>query len=158
MDLFAETYKDLLLRTKRGNNHGILSNAKPVFVLSIIDAISNGVIIGNKIDFENEGLQEIYKKSFTRYQNKSTSIFRANIHITPYNLPFFHLNAEPYYHIKWKEGIIPPQQAKSPSFKFLKENVQFSYLDNELWNLLQTTEIRTEYQKSLILKFFSNEK
>lgn len=158
MDIIEKTYKDLLLQTKRGNNRGIISNAKPIFVLSIIDAISQGVIIGNKIEFENKDLQEIYQKSFVSYQNKSTSIFRANIYVTPYNLPYFHLNAEPYYHIKWQDGITPPQQAKSPSFKFLKENVQFSYLDNELWNILQATEIRTEYQESLIKRFFSNDK
>ena len=62
MNLTAETYKDKLLLTKRGNNHGVFSNAKPIYVLSIIDAIAEGVIIGNKIQFGNGELEEIYRR------------------------------------------------------------------------------------------------
>ena len=33
-----------ITKIKRGNSHGCIKNAKPYFVLAIIDAISNGVL------------------------------------------------------------------------------------------------------------------
>ena len=157
MNLTAETYNDKLLLTKRGNNHGVFSNAKPIYVLSIIDAIAEGVIIGNKIQFGNGELEEIYRRNYTCCQNDGDSLFRANNNITPFNMPFFHLNAEPYYHIKWLGDIVPPKQAQSPSNKYLKENVDFAYLDDELWELLQHQEIRQRYRESIIKKFLTND-
>lgn len=156
MNLTAETYKDKILLTKRGNNHGVFSNAKPVFVLSIIDAIAEGVIIGNKIRFDNNELEEIYRRNYTCFQNDSGTLFRANNNTTPFSMPFFHLNAESYYHIKWIGGIVPPKQAKSPSNKYLKDCVDFAYLDDELWELLQNQEIRQEYRESIIKKFLTD--
>jgi len=153
MSLTSITYKDSLLKTKRGNNHGVFSNAKPIYIISLIDAIGEGVILGNKIPFECEQLVEIYTNLFKLEQDNGETLFRANSTLTPYNLPYFHLNSESYYHIKWKEGVIPPKQAQSPSSKYLKENVDFAYLDDELWNLLQCAEIRADIRASLIKKF-----
>ena len=158
MNLTAEIYKEKLLLTKRGNNHGVFSNAKPIFMLSIIDAIGEGVVIGNKIQFSNVELEEIYRRNFVICQNGGSGLFRTNIPITPFNLPFFHLNAEPYYHIKWRYEITPPKQAQSPSNKYLKVNVDFAYLDDDLWELLQKPEVRQEYRESIIKKFLIIEK
>ena len=156
MALNAESYKGVLLMTKRGNSHGVFSNAKPIFVISIIDGISEGVIVGNKIEYTNESLQEIYKRNYISLQNDGSSLYRANTKITPYNMPFFHLNAESYYHIKWKESVNPPQQAQSPSGKYLSENVMYAFIDNELWDILQEAEIRFEFRNSLVKKFLTS--
>ena len=155
MDLLAETYKSILLQTKRGNSYGVFSNAKPAYLLSIIDAIEDGRIIGNKILYGNIELQELYKSDFRRYQYGEGLLFKANAKITPYSLPFFHLNAEPYYHIKWKESITPPRQAQSPSNRYLSNNVEFSFLDQELWTLLQDAEFRESMRQAIIDKFFN---
>ena len=158
MNLSAKIYRDKILQTKRGNCHGVFSNAKPIFVISIIDAISEGVIVGNKINYANKELQEIYSLNYTKCLNGGNGLHRANSYITPYNMPFFHLNAEPYYHIKWHGELSPPKQAQSPSNKYLKENVDYAYLDDELWELLQSKEIRQEYRESIIIKFLTAEK
>ena len=155
MSLLAETYKSILLQTKRGNNHGVFSNAKPIYLLSIIDAIEDGYIVGNKILYNNIGLQELYKSDFRKYQYGEGLLFKANANITPYSLPFFHLNAEPYYHIKWKESTTPPKQAQSPSNKYLSNNVEFSFLDEELWTLLQDATFRKSMRQAIINKFFN---
>ena len=155
MNLLAETYKSILLQTKRGNSHGVFSNAKPAYLLSIIDAIEVGCIVGNKILYENIELQELYKSDFRKYQYGEGLLFKANVNITPYSLPFFHLNAEPYYHIKWKENVTPPRQAQSPSNKYLRNNVEFSFLDNELWTLLQDANFRKSMRQAIINKFFN---
>jgi putative restriction endonuclease len=148
--MLSDTYLGLLLSTKRGNSHGIFSNAKPIFVISIIDAIEEGVIIGNTIRFDNKELLEIYSGNYVSTFTDEDSVYRANLNITPYNLPFFHLNSEPYYHIKWNDGVVPPRQAQSPSNMYIRKNVDYAYLDEPLWNLLQDSAIREEFKQKII--------
>lgn len=157
MTLSQLSYKDILLKTKRGNSHGVFSNAKPIFVITIIDAIHEGLIIGNRIDFNNKDIENLYIDNYRRCSSSDDELYRANTKVTPYNLPFFHLNAESYYHIKWKEGVVPPKQAQSPSSKYLKENVEYTYLDNELWELLQSPEVRYDFRNALIERFIKTE-
>lgn len=153
MTLSQLSYKDILLKTKRGNSQGVFSNAKPIFVITIIDAIHEGLIIGNRIDFNNKDIENLYIDNYRRCSSSDYELYRANTKVTPYNLPFFHLNAESYYHIKWKEGVVPPKQAQSPSSKYLKENVDYTYLDDELWELLQSPEVRYDFRNALIERF-----
>lgn len=153
MTLSQLSYKDILLKTKRGNSQGVFSNAKPIFVITIIDAIHEGLIIGNRIDFNNKDIENLYIDNYRRCSSSDYKLYRANTKVTPYNLPFFHLNAESYYHIKWKEGVVPPKQAQSPSSKYLKENVDYTYLDDELWELLQSPEVRYDFRNALIERF-----
>ena len=157
MSLNFLSYKDTILKTKRGNSHGVFSNAKPIYVMSIIDAIGEGVIVGNKIPFECEQLISIYKNNYKYVQDNGDVVYRANSNYTPYSLPYFHLNAESYYHIAWKEGVVPPKQASSPSSKYLRENVKFAYLDEALWNLLQSAEVRYDMKQAIIQKFLITE-
>lgn len=147
------SYKDILLKTKRGNNHGIFSNAKPIFVITIIDAIHEGLIIGNRIDFKRKDIENLYIDNYRHFSGSNEELFRSHIKVTPYNLPFFHLNAESYYHIKWKDGIVPPKQSQSPSSRFLKGHIDYTYLDIDLWELLQSSEIRDDFRNALIDKF-----
>jgi putative restriction endonuclease len=153
----SERYKELILATKRGQNRGIYSNAKPVYVLAIMEAVSDGIIIGNKILPDNQELKQLYEQAFARSQSGGDSLYKANGNITPFFMPFFHLNAEPYYHIKWKEGVLPPQQAKSPSIKYLKEHMEYAYLDSDLWELLQDYKVRLEYEEAIIKQFIEKE-
>lgn len=147
------SYRDILLKTKRGNSHGIFSNAKPIFVITIIDAIHEGLIIGNRIDFKSKDIENLYIENYRHYSGSEEELFRAYIKVTPYNLPFYHLNAEPYYHIKWKEGVVPPKQAQSPSNRYLKEHIDYTYLDIDLWELLQSAEVRDDFRNALIERF-----
>lgn len=150
-------YRDILLKTKRGNSHGIFSNAKPIFVITLIDAIQEGLIIGNRIDFKNKDIENLYIDNYRRISSSNDELFRVNAKVTPYNLPFFHLNAESYYHIKWKEGVVPPKQSQSPSNRYLKEHVDYTYLDSKLWNMLQSPEIRYDFRKALVERFIKSE-
>ena len=61
------SYKDILLKTKRGNNHGIFSNAKPIFVITIIDAIHEGLIIGNRRDFKRKDIENLYIDNYRHF-------------------------------------------------------------------------------------------
>lgn len=58
------------------------------------------------------------------------------------------MSAEPFYHIKWKK-----QQDRLPhdsSSKFIRENVEYAYFDNALWDLLQDKETRDYFRESII--------
>ena len=157
MTLTQISYRDSLLKTKRGNNHGIFSNAKPIFLITIIDAIQEGLIIGNRIDFKNKDIENLYIGNYRHFSDSKEDLFTVNRNVTPYNLPFFHLNAESYYHIKWKEGIVPPKQSKSPSSRYLKEHIDYSYLDDGLWELLQSSEVRYDFRNALIERFINSQ-
>jgi hypothetical protein len=145
MNLKLSYYKNEVLCTHRGNNRGKVSNAKPFFLLALFDLIEDGVIIDNKISFNSDILKETY-------QNKAISFKRYNP-ITPFYKPFFHLNSESYYQIKWKANNKPKGAGKTPSAKFLRENVEYASLDDDLWQLLQDKDARNEIKEAIISYF-----
>ena len=156
MSLFSDTYKVRILKTKRGHNNGVYSNAKPILILAIIEAIDEGFLLGNCIYFSNKELQKLYATIYSRNYT-CEGIYRANTKKTPFNLPYFHLNAEDFYHIKWKPGVTPPHQSESPSGKFLTENVDYAYLDDALWELLQDKSVREEYKEAILTHYLKTE-
>lgn len=149
MNIQGQYYCNELLRTKRGNSRGVFSNAKPIYLLAIIESIDEGVLLGNRILPNDDRLQSIYKTLYKELE--------PDKNITIFSLPYFHLNAEDYYHIKWQSGVQPPAQAKSPSQKYLNTNVCFAYLDEELWDTLQDKEIRAYYTKRIKTFFLGKE-
>lgn len=145
MSLKSDYYKNLLLSISRGNYRGFFSNAKPLFMIALFDSIQEGSIIDNVIKFDNKILG-------THYHSISNDFEPEHIP-TPYNKPFFHLNSEPFYFLRFKPGITPPIQSKTPSSKFLREQVEYAFLDDELWDLLQDSEVREEYRQAIIQHF-----
>ncbi len=145
MNLKVAYYRSVLLETHRGNGHGVISNAKPYLLLTMISLIEKGLIIGNKILFENSDLLETY--------NSITKKYEPQKEVTPISKPFFHLNREPFYYLKWKSSTKIPKQANTPSAKFLRENVEYACLDEELWELLQDPEIRNVLKDAIIQYF-----
>lgn len=158
MNLTGIVYKAALLKTKRGNSRGVFSNAKPLLLLAIMEAIEKGVIIGNKIEFTNSELDKIYKRLSTTAHDSEGNAIGEKVTVTPLNMPFFHLNAEDYYHLKWKTDVEHPKQAQSPSAKYIRENIAYAYLDPELWDLLQDAEVRSEFREAIINHYLVNSK
>lgn len=144
MSLQSDYYKTALLQVKRGNYRGQVSNAKTYYLLSILEGIDKGLFTENEIKFDKK-TAELYEAICHRY---------ADI-VTPFAKPYFHLSSSLFYHIKWNDGIKIDSYAKTPSGKFLKENSEFAYLDETLWNLLQETEYRTEIKQLIIKAFLS---
>lgn len=147
MGLLLSYYKTILNQTSCGNSRGVKVLAKPLFILALIESIERGKFIGNKLTFIPKEVEEIYKEICVRYNG-----YRKATHI---ELPFFHLNKEPYFHLKFVSGIIPPPQAQSPSRAYLRDNIEYAYLDPNLWDLLQDSASREELKTALIDHFFS---
>ena len=59
----------------------------------------------------------------------------------------FYLGSEDFYFIKGKKAHT------TPSAKFLRENVEYACLDDDLWELMQDPETRNELRDAIIKHF-----
>lgn len=146
MSLVSTYYKNLLLRMQRGNHCGVFSNAKPLFLLSIISCIEEMTIKENHI---------VLDESLISKYNFLSKLYEPGRDATPIEKPYFHLSAEPFYEIEYKEGIAVPKHSKSLSLKMLKEIVVNVKLDDDLWKILQDASIRQEFSEAIITHFLN---
>ena len=142
MRLQSDYYKTAILQLKRGNYNGHVSNAKTYYLLSILERIDKGLLVDNKIKFDDES-KKFYEIQCLAYKDV----------VTPFVKPYFHLSSSLFYHIKWTKGTKVESYAKTPSGKFLKEKSEYAYLDDSFWELLKGAEYRKEI-KQLIVKTF----
>lgn len=145
MSLKSDYYKNLLLSISRGNYRGLFSNAKPFLLIALFDAIKEGHIIGNVIKFDNTHLISLYRTISHEFEPTNRP--------TPFAKPFFHLNSEPFYIIRFKPDLSHPKQSTTPSSKFLREQVEYASFDDDLWNLLQEPDVIEEYRQAIIQHF-----
>ena len=64
MDLLLATYRDLLLSVNTGNNKGKSAVSKPIFLLSVFNAIDNGHLNKNEILLNSFFLREEFGKMY----------------------------------------------------------------------------------------------
>lgn len=131
----------------RGIAQGSPSNAKPLLLLAIIKGIEEGSIIGNKIEF-NESINNDYQTL--------CNLFEPDRKAAPLFKPFYHSKREEYYNLKWKDGDLPVvPKGHTPSAKFLREHLDYAYLNDGLWEILQSQAARKEF-KNLIIDNYLN--
>lgn len=141
---YIHLYNTMILQTRRGTSrNGGVINAKPIFVLTLIEVIRRGVFSNNKVFF-NDSLKGVYNGLYSKYN--------PDLSIAPIYLPFYFLTGDGYWHIKWHKEQSPTYH---PTMKMLRENAEYGYLDNALWDLLQDEEIRQFYEKQIINYFLS---
>lgn len=137
-------YSNALLKLHCAQVRGRKILAKPIFFLSVIQAIEDRVVIDNKFEYGNGNFNlfhEIYKEMYLSYQ--------PNEYQTPVFKPFYHLISDGFWHHKVINECVP----KKSSATYLSENVSYAYLDEVLWDLLQEPSVREEYRE-LIVSFF----
>lgn len=142
MDLRLQLYSELILKITRGNYRGVFSNAKPIYLLSIIDSIPN--LQFNKFTTEFKLLKDLYSRNLAKYDPRCKASFI---------LPFFHLDTEPFYELVWKSTEKPNTHAHTPSAKYLREYLDHAKLDDDLWMLLQEEENR-KYLRDCIINYY----
>lgn len=143
MSLQSDYYKTAILQLKRGNYNGHVSNAKTYYLLSILERIDKGLLVDNKIKFDDES-KKFYETQCLAYKDV----------VTPFVKPYFHLSSSLFYHIKWNKGTKVESYAKTPSGKFLKEKSEYAYLDDSFWELLKGAEYRKEIKQLIVKTFF----
>ena len=135
-------YENTILTVTRGNHNGVPVNAKPVYYITLIEEIGIGNIKNNRIYFTLD-LQDAYTRNSKKYQ--------PNIVPTPFFKPFFYSKSEPFYHLQTRY----PLKAVGPSNAFIRDNVDYAYLDNALWDLLQDAENRERLREAIVRHFFN---
>lgn len=101
MSLQCDYYKTAILQLKRGNYNGHVSNAKTYYLLSILERIDKGLLVDNKIKFDDES-KKFYETQCLAYKDV----------VTPFVKPYFHLSSSLFYHIKWNKGTKVESYAK----------------------------------------------
>lgn len=134
-------YKVAFISIKRNALNGSYNNAKPILLLTILDEIENGSIKDNVIYYSQE-LQEAYNKNAKKY------LLTNN---TPLVYPYYYLHSDGFYHLEGTQNELI--FVKTPSVKYLQENVNYARLDNALWDLLQDSEGR-QALREVITKHF----
>ena len=135
-----ELYRQMFNALKMGRNaSGQKSNAKPIFILSLIDFVPFSK--QNLFEVSNHLLLEYYNQNFMFYDKPN---------YTQMIYPFFHMHREPFYSICWKNDNNIPKIKHSPSAKFLREHTYGAQLDAELWELLQEEENRAYLRQCII--------
>ncbi len=136
-----DLYRIAFLSVKQKSTNGVTNAAKPALVIAVIDAIAAGEVKNNQIRFQD--IEARYISTLEKWQPEKT----------PLKYPFYHMESDGFWHLKW----IGEQSTKriSPSAKFLRENIEYAYFDNALWDLLQDEEARNGYIEA-ITKYFKN--
>ena len=143
MNYTLELYCQLFRCLKRGNIRGVFSNAKPIFLLTLLS--SNSIILSNQLLWNNKELERSYMETFTKWDHSK---------VTPIWKPFYYLSSEPFYNLIWK-GTPPNELLKHPSSRLLKEYLDYAKLDDDLWMLLQDEENRKYLRDCIINHYFA---
>lgn len=128
------------------------ANHKPILILSVIDLITRGVITINQILVSDKIVD-----TFNKYWDVlGTKTRKGGLHY-----PFFHLRSEGFWHLIFKSGYEELQNKTVESLRpktlnQLRAAVEYAYLDDELFNLLQNEETRRELVELLISAWFAD--
>ena len=128
-----QIYKEMALSMHCHKGKGAILPAKPLLLIGLCYAIEAGHVGDNRVSVDE--LEAQYRLLQGKYGVT-----------TPFNYPTYFLASEPFYHIKWKgEKIV----TKAPSAAMLRTNVDYIYLDNALWDVLQDKSALNSFRTSI---------
>lgn len=130
-------YLDLIKQVNIGNFRGRKILAKPIFIIVLIEAIEKGIVTNNRFFYIT--LVDLYKQVYHLY---------IETNITPMHKPFYHLQNDGFWHIQYQNLPI-----YIDSVKAINSHVEYAYLDNALWDLLQDKEARKTIKEEIV-RFF----
>jgi putative restriction endonuclease len=122
------------------------ANHKPILILSVLELITQQSIVENQIFVSNE-LIETFKEYWS-------ILVAGSIYIDALHYPFFHLRREGFWHLKFRDTYQEGNRIKTTNK--LKEKVEYAYLDDELFELLQDPLSRQFLVDSLVSTWFAD--
>lgn len=121
-----------------------LANHKPILILAVLELIDRQSIVNNRILVSDE-LIGTFKKYW--------SILVANSSYTDaLHYPFTHLRSDGFWYVKFKDAFTG---SRIKTTNKLRELVEYAYLDDELFNLLQDVSTRQILVDSLVATWFT---
>lgn len=168
LDYYAELFSKVARGRNTHKNSQELSPYKPILLLSIIEMISKGIILENKIITNGSQFTDL-KHTFTNYQNIFGGVYKDKKSVI--HQPFDSLrndkqneNGEPFWHLKNNSGTPEIEDIRDTEGKNriksearLRHFVEYGKFDDELWDLLQEAEARSYLVDLLMDTFFSNQ-
>lgn len=140
LEYYAERFNALNMYRQQGH----VSPHKVCMLLAVMDLIANQSIRSNRIFFDDH-LRQGFRHYFNRYRTQTD---RDNPH-----LPFFHLRSEGFWHHQPKPGraaaYLSLSRVSGPGE--LNNNIAYAYLDESLFQLLQS-KVAQEYLKASLLE------
>jgi putative restriction endonuclease len=141
-------YVDQFKSLRVNNNQG-MTPYQPLLLLTVIELVDQNYITDNKI-FLTPALMSIYVK----YRSQlSPPHYQADL-----AQPFFYMSRRDFWHLKPKLGkeTILESGVRLNRIKLLRENVDYAYLDDELFEYLKSPISRNALTSTIIEAWFSD--
>jgi putative restriction endonuclease len=123
------------------------ANHKPILILSVVELITQQSIVENRIFISNE-LIETFKQYWSILV--ADSIYTDALHY-----PFVHLQRDGFWKVKFTDTY---EGERIKTTNKIKEKVEYAYLDDELFGLLQDSFTRQVLVDSLVANWFADSK
>jgi putative restriction endonuclease len=123
-----------------------LAPHKPFLLLSIIDGIEIGWIKNSRISLSQDLIE-----TFFRYWKQIMGEDRK----TTIALPFFHMDSEPFWKLRYKKEKTPYKN--SPSLGGLIDRVAYAKIDEPLFSMIQDEEGSQIIIKAILQTYFDDE-
>lgn len=144
------TYTEMILSIHTGSIDGKVALSKPLYITSIIEAIEWDALTENEIKISNEFIRKRFGQLYEQVNGN-----RKGYEVSFFVRPFFHLSSTSFYRLIWKQGVEQSNKASTPSAKYLRENLLYAKLDDELWELLQDAENRDYIKQNIIRRYLT---
>ena len=144
------TYTEMILSIHTGSIDGKVALSKPLYITSIIEAIEWDALTENEIKISNEFIRKRFGQLYEQVNGN-----RKGYEVSFFVRPFFHLSSASFYRLIWKQGVEQSNKASPPSAKYLRENLLYAKLDDELWELLQDAENRDYIEQNIIRRYLT---
>lgn len=135
-------YANLIANIRQAKIQGEVIVAKPVLLLTLIDAIDNDIVCDNNFVL-CDWLEERYYSLMRQYTKSSQFDVPTGI-----DKPFWHMESDGFWHLNCPGEH--QYKGRTPSRAWLKENVKYAYFDEPLWILLQNKEWRTKLRDYIV--------
>lgn len=135
-----------MLRLKRGNGS---APHKPVLLLAVISLMDEGLLPQNRISITPELI--------AAFQKIWLELVPDDKWQPRFFLPFFHLANDGFWHLELVRGTkVALTSSYSPkSLSALRNSVRYAWLDQDLFENLQSEEPRKEARQLILKHFFS---
>ncbi len=126
---------------------GVAPN-KPILLLSVIELLSQKQLRKNQIPLTAELIA-----TFLKLWSHLEPVRKPDI-----GLPFFHLTSDGFWHYQMKPGLESMMAAsvKIRTVNAIRQTVEYAYLDEELWEILQYPQERSVLTQVLIDSWFTD--
>lgn len=145
LDSYIEEFRDV--RPNRA--HGSKSPHKASMLFAVMDLIQDGVVTKNQIFFD-DGLKDRFAWYFNRFKKDKDQLDATK--------PFFYLRSSDFWHHQIRPNASELyNKIKTPSEKSISDTIEFVYLDQALFEIIQNPTYADKLRASLVSNLDSNE-